>query len=101
MKSRNPQLDHFDGIVTARLFAADFAQPKHDFAYYREKSIAQIQSAIKNIAKAHTHPELIVNIAQANAFVDAAYNLEFIDLSEKNHWLSKVRNAYGEQVLEA
>ena len=102
MKKHDPQLDHFDNIVVNRLFAPDFAQPAHEPTdFYREKAIEQSQCAISNIAQAHSQTDLIVAIAQANAFIDSAYHLEFINLLEKIDWVGKVADAHTDAVLEA
>ena len=102
MKAHNTEFDQFDRIVDSRLFATDFAQPKqNDFEYYRDKSIAQIKCAISNITRVNTQHELITSIAQAHAFIEAAHNLEFINLFEKEEWSVKVTKAYTDAVLEA
>ena len=102
MKTRNTEFDHFDRIVVGRLFASDFAQPKqNDFDFYRNKSIAQIKCAVSNITRVNTQYELITSIAQAQAFIEAAHNLEFINLFEKDEWSVKVTKAYTDAVLEA
>ena len=101
MKKYFHEFDQFDGIVVGRLFAADFAQPVRDFDFYRTRSIDQIQCAISNISSAHTYPELIAAIAQANAFIDCAYHLEIIDLSEKANWVDQVHAANKNQLIEA
>ncbi|WP_288400278.1 hypothetical protein [uncultured Acinetobacter sp.] len=101
MKNTYPQNDQFDDIVVGRLFAANFAQPERDFDFYRTRSIDQIQCAISNISSAHTYPELIAAIAQANAFIDCAYHLELIDLSEKANWVDQVHSANKNQLIEA
>lgn len=101
MKKINPVSDDFDIIIINRLFAPDFAQPvQRDFDFYKTKSVDQIQCAISNISKANNQLELNASIAQANAFIDAAYNLEFIDLREKFEWTKKITEAYGAQILE-
>lgn len=101
MKKINPVSDNFDIIVINRLFASDFAQPvERDLDFYKTKSVDQIQCAISNISKANNQSELNTSIVQANAFVDAAYNLEFIDLREKFEWTKKITEAYGAQILE-
>jgi hypothetical protein len=46
-------------------------------------------------------PELIASVAQANAFIDSAYNLELINLSEKVEWVNKVHAAHKNQLVEA
>lgn len=101
MKKINPASDNFDIIVINRLFASDFAQPvQRDFDFYKTKSVDQIQCAISNISKANNQSELNTSIVQANAFIDAAYNLEFINLKEKFEWTKKITEAYSAQILE-
>lgn len=97
MKKFDPQFDHFDGIVVGR----PVAEPQHDLNFYRSRSIDQIQCAISNITHARTHLELIASVLQANAFIDSAYNLELINLSEKVEWVNKVHAAHKNQLVEA
>ena len=97
MKKQFHEFDQFDGIVVGR----PVAEPQHDLDFYRSRSIDQIQCAISNIAHAHTYPEFIAAIAQANAFIDSAYNLEVIDLSEKVQWVDQVHTAHKNQLIEA
>ena len=97
MKKFDPQFDHFDGIVVGRLVA----EPQHDLDFYRSRSIDQIECSISNISSARTYPELIASVAQANAFIDSAYNLELINLSEKVEWVNKVHAAHKNQLVEA
>lgn len=103
MKKNHPNSnDQFDKIIISRLFAADFAQPVQDAAFYKNKAIAQIESAIKNIASASSAYEFNTAVAQANAFISAAHDYEFIDLAEKAVWVQKTWNAArAQQVLEA
>ncbi|ELA8878928.1 hypothetical protein MW728_000535 [Acinetobacter baumannii] len=101
MKKPNPPKTQFDIIVDARLFASDFGQPKRDYDFYRERSIDQIKCAISNISKASNGNELVIAIAQANAFIDSAYNLEFINLVEKVKWTEVLSSAFHGSVLEA
>ena len=101
MKNFDPQFDYFDGIVVGRLLAPDFAQPPSDYDFYRSRSIDQIECSISNISSARTYPELIASVAQANAFIDSAYNLELINLSEKVEWVNKVHAAHKNQLVEA
>lgn len=103
MKKNHPNSnDQFDKIIISRLFAADFAQPVQDAAFYKNKAITQIESAIKNIASASSAYEFNTAVAQANAFISAAHDYEFIDLAEKVTWTQAVRKAVREQtVLEA
>ncbi len=101
MKKFDPQFDHFDGIVVGRLLAPDVAQPASDYDFYRSRSIDQIECSISNISSARKYPELIASVAQANAFIDSAYNLELINLSEKVEWVNKVHAAHKNQLVEA
>lgn len=101
MEKQISKNDQFDAIVIGRLFAADFAQPERDFDFYRNRSIDQIKCAISNISSAFTFPELIAAVAQANAFIDSAYHLELIDLSEKAQWVDKVHASHKKQLIEA
>lgn len=101
MKKLNPPKDQFDIIVDGRLFSSDFGQPKRDFDFYRERSIDQIKCAISNISKASNCNELVIAIAQANAFIDSAYNLEFINLVEKVKWTKELSSAFHGSFLEA
>lgn len=101
MKTKNPPLSQFDGIVVGRLLAPDFAQPPSNHDFYHSRSIDQIECSISNISSARTYPELIASVAQANAFIDSAYNLELINLSEKVEWVNKVHAAHKNQLVEA
>ncbi|WP_151753325.1 hypothetical protein [Acinetobacter soli] len=101
MKKQNLQLDHFDKVVDSRLFAHDFAQPKHDYDFYKSKALEQINAALQNICKAHSNTELTIAVSTANAFIDSAYHLELIDLGEKAFWVEKLNLVYKEAILEA
>ena len=101
MKKQFHEFDQFDGIVVGRLLAPDFAKPPSDYDFYRSRSIDQIECSISNISSARTYPELIASVAQANAFIDSAYNLELINLSEKVEWVNKVHAAHKNQLVEA
>ena len=90
----------FDAIVRSRIHAADFAQPAHDAEFYKAKAIGQIESSIKAIGSASSNHEFNVAVAQANAFIDAAINFEFIDLTEKAKWLDDVAKAMRAQLIE-
>ena len=102
MKSSNPQkTDQFDQIILSRLLADDFAQPQiKDFDFYKERAVSQIQTAIHGIYKSNNQHEFTIAIAQANAFIDAAINFEFIDLTEKAKWLDDVAKAMLAQLIE-
>lgn len=102
MKNLNPQKnDQFDQIIVSRLLADDFAQPQvKDFDFYKERAVSQIQIAIHSIYKSTNQHEFTVAITQANAFIDAAINFEFIDLTEKAKWLDDVAKAIRAQLIE-
>ena len=103
MKKNHPNSsDQFEKIVISRLFAADFAQPKRDEAFYISRFTVQIESAIKAISSASSAYEFNMAVAQANAFISAAHDYEFIDLAEKVTWTQAVWKAVRVQkVLEA
>lgn len=103
MKAQNVSLNQqqFDQIVYARLTAPDFAQPKvQDFDFYKAKAISQIESAIQDIQSAGNHPDLVAATAQANAFINAALDYEFICLTEKAGWLNQVSFAVRKQLIQ-
>lgn len=91
---------HFDQIVRDRLFAADFASPQiQDLDFYKSKAVNQIESAITAIRNATNQSDFTSAIAQANAFINAAQDYEFIDLIEKSNWLKEVAAAYRAQTI--
>ncbi|WP_180040744.1 hypothetical protein [Acinetobacter sp. YH12218] len=102
MKSAKPKKnDHFDQIIVSRLLSDDFGLPQiKDFVFYKERAVSQIQTAIHGIYKSTNQHEFTVAIAQANAFIDAAINFEFIDLTEKAKWLDDVAKAMRAQLIE-
>ena len=101
MKNNALHSDQFDQIVRGRIHAADFAQPQiKDFDFYKERAVSQIQTAIHGIYKSNNQHEFTIAIAQANAFIDAAINFEFIDLTEKAKWLDDVAKAMRAQLIE-
>ncbi|MCL6246499.1 hypothetical protein M5F00_01245 [Acinetobacter sp. ANC 4945] len=90
-----------DHIIITRLKADDFGQPQtKDFDFYKERAVSQIQTAIHSIYKSTNQHEFTVAITQANAFIDAAINFEFIDLTEKAKWLDDVAKAMRAQLIE-
>ncbi|MHA3104654.1 hypothetical protein [Acinetobacter sp. ANC 3791] len=94
--------DQLDSIVIGRLFAEDFAQPVRDDAFFKNKAVSQIESSIKAIGSASSNYEFTIAIAQANAYISAAHDYEFIDLAEKITWIDAVYQAVRKQtVLEA
>lgn len=102
MKKNHPSTNQFDAIVRSRIHAADFAQPVHDAEFYKAKAIGQIETSIKAIGSASSNHEFNVAVAQANAFISAAHDYEFIDLAEKVTWIDAVYKAVRKQtVLEA
>lgn len=102
MKTNRPSNEQFNLLVRSRLFAADFAQPVQDAAFYKNKAISQIETSIKSIGSASSNHEFTIAVAQANAFISAAHDYEFIDLAEKAEWVQKTWDAIRSQtVLEA
>ncbi|ENU80036.1 hypothetical protein F975_01788 [Acinetobacter sp. ANC 3789] len=94
--------DQFDTIIHSRLFAEDFAQPVRDDAFFKNKAVSQIESSIKAIGSASSAYEFNIAVAQANAFISAAHDYEFIDLAEKVTWTQAVWKAVrAQKVLEA
>lgn len=97
--SRKSQ-DQFDQIIVNRLLSADFAQPKvNDLTFYKTKAESQISYAVKAIKAATNQHDFTTAIAQANAFIDAAIDFEFIDFSEKLKWLDEIANAVRVQTI--
>jgi|GEM_PF-2626450 len=64
-------------------------------------SVAQIAEAIKLVKEAHTSKQLEEARNTATAFIDAAYESEDINLSQKHQLLKKVRTAYRIQYIGA
>lgn len=96
----NTNSDQFDLAIVNRLLADDFAQPKKcDSAFYKEKATNQIASAVKSIRNATNQHDFSTAIAQANAFLDAAYDYEFIDLTDKSKWLYEIAQATRVQTI--
>ena len=96
-----PSNDHFDQIIVNRLIADDFAQPQvKDAAFYKNKAATQIKMSIQAILDASNQHDFTTAIAQANAFIDAAMDFEFIDISEKAKWLDDIANAVRTQTIE-
>ncbi|AXY57291.1 hypothetical protein CDG60_12365 [Acinetobacter chinensis] len=95
------KLDHaeFDAIIVKRLVSEDFGQPALDYEHYRNKAFNQIESAIKRIRSATSQHDFSTAIAQANAFIDAAQDYEFIDLADKSKWLDEIAAAVRVQTL--
>lgn len=100
VKKNNPSLSQFDQIVIGRIFSEDFAQPAvNDHWFYKNKAVAQISSAVKAIRNATNQHDFSTAIAQANAFLDAAYDYEFIDLTDKSKWLYEIAQATRVQTI--
>ena len=91
--------DQFDQIVRGRILAEDFAQPQASNAYYKNRANLQITMAIKAIRNATNQHDFTSAIAQANAYINAALDYEFIDLSEKGQWLTEVADAVRVQTI--
>lgn len=93
--------ENFDHIITSRLFAKDFAEPQiQDLNFYKIKAVNQINCSIQAILNATNQHDFTTAIAQANAFLDAAQDYEFIDISEKSKWLDDIANAVRTQTIE-
>lgn len=102
MKTLNEQLNpsQFDQVIYNRLLADDFAQPKlEDFTFYKAKAYKQIELAIQAIQNATNQSDFSSAISQANAFLDAAMDYEFIDLCEKSQWLDQIAAAVRIQTI--
>lgn len=96
----NTNSDQFDLVIVNRLLADDFAQPLvNDYGFYKNKAIAQISSAVKAIRNATNQHDFSTAITQANAFLDAAYDYEFIDLTDKSKWLYEIAQATRVQTI--
>lgn len=93
--------DQFDQIIVSRLMSDDFGQPQvKDANWYKSRATIQIENAIQGIFKATNQYEFTTATAQAFAFIDAALNLEIIDLAEKAKWLDDVAFAVRTQMIE-
>lgn len=86
--------DQFDQTIVKRLFAEDFGLPEpesiKDNAWFKNRASIQIKSAIKAISNATNQHDFITAKAQAESFITAALDYEFIDLSEKAVWLDEM-----------
>lgn len=88
-------------VVRARIHADDFAQPQiKDVSFYKNRSNTQIKNAVQAILNATNQHDFTTAIAQANAFIDAALDYEFIDISEKAKWLDDIADAVRTQTIE-
>lgn len=97
------KLNHrdLDQVVFNRLLSDNFAQPQiKDPEYYKNRSNIQIQNAVQAIFDASNQHDFTTAVAQANAFIDAAMDYEFIDISEKAKWLDDIANAVRVQAIE-
>lgn len=75
---------------------------KIDHCFYKNKATLQIEAALKLIRNATSNYDFVIAVAQAKAFINAAYDYEFIVLTEKNFFEKSVDRAIREQiVLEA
>lgn len=99
-KGEQSKSNQFDQIIVNRLLADDFAQPQqHDSAFYKSKAVSQISSAIKAIRSATNQHDFSTAITQAQSFVEAAHDYEFIDLFEKSTWLAQIASAVRVQTV--
>ena len=88
-------------VVRARIHADDFAQQQiKDVSFYKNRSNTQIKNAVQVILNATNQHDFTTAIAQANAFIDAAMDYEFIDISEKAKWLDDIADAVRTQTIE-
>ena len=88
-------------VVRARIHADDFAQQQiKDVSFYKNRSNTQIKNAVQAILNATNQHDFTTAIAQANAFIDAAMDYEFIDISEKAKWLDDIADAVRTQTIE-
>lgn len=100
VKKNSLPFSEFDQIVIGRIFSKDFAQPAvNDHWFYKNKAISQISSAVKAIRNATNQHDFSTAITQANAFLDAAYDYEFIDLTDKSKWLYEIAQATRIQTI--
>ena len=98
MCKSNYSHDQFDQIVRGRIHADDFGQPQvADLDYYKRIASSQISGAIKAILNATNQHEFTTAIVQANSFITAASDYDFIDSAEKANWLNQVANAMRAQ----
>lgn len=86
--------DLFDQIILSRITADDFGLPEpestKDNTWFKNRASIQIKSAIKAISNATNQHDFITAQAQAESFITAALDYEFIDLSEKAVWLEEM-----------
>lgn len=88
-------------VVRARIHADDFAQQQiKDVSFYKNRSNTQIKNAVQAILNATNQHDFTAAIAQANAFIDAALDYEFIDIFEKAKWLDDIADAVRTQTIE-
>lgn len=88
-------------VVRARIHADDFAQQQiKDVSFYKNRSNTQIKNAVQAIFNATNQHDFTTAIAQANAFIDAALDYEFIDIFEKAKWLDDIADAVRTQTIE-
>jgi len=95
--------DPLDQIMLARITAADFGLPESDpvkdNAWFKTRASIQIKSAIKAISNATNQHDFITAQAQAESFITAALDYEFIDLSEKAVWLEEMATVVRIQTI--
>lgn len=83
--------DQFDQTIVNRLLSEDFGQPQlSDLAFYKLRAAAQIGNAISAMRNATNQHDFTQALNQADAFITAALDYEFIDLSEKAVWLDEM-----------
>lgn len=92
MKSLLPsKSDQFDQTILCRLLSEDFGQPQlSDLTFYKLRAASQIGNAISAMRNATNQQDFNQALNQADAFITAALDYEFIDLYEKAVWLEEV-----------
>lgn len=93
--------DILDQIILNRLLSEDFGQPQlQDLVFYKNRAVNQIGGAISAMRNATNQHDFNTATAQANAFIDAALDYEFINLSEKAVWLNEMAAVLHLQLVE-
>ena len=86
--------DPFDQIILSRTTSDDFGLPEpesiKDNTWFKNRAVSQISGAISAMRNATNQHDFTTAIAQADAFITAALDYEFIDLSEKAVWLDEM-----------
>ena len=93
--------DQLDQIVLSRLLSEDFGQPQlQDLLFYKNRAVNQIGGAISAMRNATNQHDFTTATAQANAFINAALDYEFINLAEKAAWIDEMAAVLHIQLVE-